>query len=317
MHLKNVIAGDLGVPSSLIDTALLRSRSNVKMFTIKKRDGKLRYIFHPSKKLKVIQYWLMRNVLCHLPVHGAAMAYLPNTSILDNAKLHRASRYFLRMDLRNFFPSIRFADLLPIIEAWHKNSDVDWPLDDDSKELINRSCFYRDDRLAVGYPSSPIISNVVMYKFDEMTVRIVLDGRFGSVKYSRYADDLVFSTDKIGACRHIEREVKALIRDTNSPDIQVNSAKTRYGSSGGGTASVTGLKICENGHITIHRKQKDHVRLLLSLYSRGKLREDEHMSLQGHLSYCHHVAPAFFTSLSAKYFNEIDLLMKKASTRLA
>lgn len=311
MHIKKAIAADLSIPDGLIDEAISVARAHVKIFRIEKRSGGSREIFHPSKKLKTIQYWLIHSVFNHMSVHDASMAYRGGISILHNANMHRSSRFFLKMDLEDFFPSISFNDFIPILRDWHSSAKPNWVLDRDAELLIKRVCFYKNDRLAIGYPSSPIISNIVMSEFDSKVSTLIADEKYGKVIYTRYADDLVFSTDKKGACAEIKREMHTLIQATTSPNINVNHNKTRLGSSTGGSASVTGLKICSGGHITIHRKQKDHIRLLLSLYKKGTLNPEEEKSLLGHLSYCHYVAPDFYTKISKKYFREIHELRTK------
>lgn len=309
MDIKSRISLDLGIPHDLIEEALSVARIHVKKFNIPKRNGKPRAILQPSKKLKTIQYWLILNIFNHLPVHEAAVAYREGVSILHNAKKHRNSRFFLKIDLKDFFPCINWKDLLPIVESWHLNSNVDWKLDQEAKSLIQHSCFYHKDILPIGYPSSPIISNVVMNGVDVDISRLVGDSeKYGKVIYTRYADDMVISTDKSGACKLLHDEIKDLIGKTISPKISINHSKTKMGSSTGGSASVTGLKVCSNGHITLHRKHKDHIRLMLSLYKKGVLDPNENESLVGHLAYAHYMAPDFYTKLQSKYFKEIETL---------
>tara|TARA_R110001592_G_scaffold58129_1_gene176421 strand:- start:657 stop:1598 length:942 start_codon:yes stop_codon:yes gene_type:complete len=308
MHIKQAIASELSIPEELINDAIRLARSQVKVFRLNKRNGGTREIFHPSKKLKTIQYWLMHSVFSQMPVHEASMAYRNGVSILHNAKLHRFNRFFLKMDLENFFPSICFDDFLPILRKWHKQENLEWELNTDTEDLIRKVCFYKQDRLAIGYPSSPIISNIVMNDFDSKVTTILADNVFGKAVYTRYADDLVFSTDKHGSCLELKKEMYALVKKTKSPDISVNHSKTKLGSSTGGSAAVTGLKICSGGRVTIHRKQKDHIRLLLSLYRKGGLKQEDEKSLIGHLSYCHYIVPDFYTKISQKYFKEIHQL---------
>lgn len=311
MHIKKAIANDLSIPDSLIEEAISLARAQVKIFHIQKRSGGTREIFHPSKKLKTIQYWLIHSVFSQMQVHEASMAYREGISILHNAEMHRENRFFLKMDLKNFFPSVSFNDFIPTLRTWHKEYKPKWILNDDSEDIIRRVCFYKNDRLAIGYPTSPIISNIVMVEFDSKVSALIADDEYGKVIYTRYADDLVFSTNKKGACQAIKKKIVNLIRETSSPNISVNHSKTKLGSSTGGSASVTGLKVCLDGHITIHRKQKDHIRLLLGLYRKGALAQEEEKSLLGHLSYCHYVAPEFYTNLSKKYFKEIFELRAK------
>ncbi len=305
MRIEEVISRDLKVPESLINEAISGARVRVKKFEIPKRSGGSRVIYHPSKKLKVIQYWLMHSVFCKMPLSDAAMAYREGISILHNAKAHSLNRYFLRMDFKDFFPSIRFEDIEPHVKTWHLNAKPEWDLNDKSLGFINRSCFFKDDRLAVGYPSSPVISNIVMKGFDSDILNEIGSGEYGNVVYTRYADDMVFSTNQRGACKEIIKAVKEIVGGCKSPVLEINESKTRLGSSTGGSASVTGLKICRDGRITINRKHKDHIRLMLSLFAKGKLDPKEVPSLAGHLAYCHHVAPDFYSGLSSKFFKEI------------
>lgn len=235
-------------------------------------------------------------------------------ALIEFSKLHLSDTEFfwLRMDLKDFFPSIHYNDLIPIVENWFNSSVIAWELNDDARELIRLSCFYKNDFLPIGYPSSPIISNIVMYDFDTTVNLKIAEGRFGNISYTRYADDLVFSTEIKGSCDEVKTEIITIINSSKNPKLETNYAKTKLGSSTGGSASVTGLKVCQNGHITIHRKHKDHIRLLLSLYKKNKLKREEYEALVGHLAYCHYVAPAFYSSLNKKYFKEISNLKKES-----
>ena len=305
MRIEDALICDLQVPESLVADAISLARKQVKKFTIEKRSGGSRTIFHPSKKLKVIQYWLISKIFSDMPVSDAAMAYRKGVSILHNARAHANNRFFVKMDLKDFFPSIKFQDLLPYLKEWHLAASPDWELNDEAMDFIRRACFYQQDRLAVGYPSSPIISNIVMGCFDKAILAEVSSGKYGRVTYTRYADDMVLSTDKAGVCGDLVRLLRRQVKASKSPKIAVNDEKTRIGSSTGGSALVTGLRLCAGGHITISRKMKSHIRLLLSLYAKGELRPEDVPSLAGHLAYCHHVAPQFYSTLAKKYFSQI------------
>lgn len=307
MNIKDLISQSIDIPQSMIIDAINVSRVHVKTFTIKKRNGKPRLIYHPSKKLKTIQYWLIHNVFNMLPVHESAAAYKENTSILDNAKKHQQNKYFLKLDFVDFFPSLKYSDLEPILQK-NKSVNANFTIDAELKKIIKQICFYREDKLAIGYPSSPIISNIIMYEFDSKIKTILSDANYGSVVYTRYADDITISTDKPNVCNEIYIKIKEFIDSSKSPKLSINSSKTKFSSSTGGSATVTGLRICHDNHITLHRKQKDHIRLLLGLFAKGTLNDDEQKSLVGHLSYCHYVEPSFYSKLSKKYFKEIAKL---------
>lgn len=311
MSIKAIISKDLDIPIPVIEKSLSLARKHVKRIVILKRDKTERYVYQPAVQLKTIQYWLIHNVFKHLPVHPASLAYIEGKSVLDNAKLHRHNQYFLKLDLKDFFPSITYVDLAPKIKERHAKTKPNWALDMEAHHLIIQSCFYLHNKLAIGYPCSPMISNIVMFDFDHHVSEVISNTeKFGNVVYTRYADDLIFSTNKSGACKELLPEINKLIQNSQSPIIQVNDKKTKLSSSSAGSASVTGLKVNVNGHITIHRNQKDHVRLLLSLYRKKGLKEKEVESLLGHLAYIRHVDPSFFTKLHQKYFQEIKTMQQ-------
>ena len=309
MDIREKISSDLDIPLSYIDDSLDVARVRVKKLVLKKRNGSPRVVYQPSKKLKTIQYWLIHNVLTKLPVHHASMAYGKGQSILTNAHKHRMSRYFLKMDFHNFFPSIVWRDFEPILIAWHKATTPKWPLDDGAKRLVRLSCFFLKDVLPIGYPSSPFIGNSTMYAMDKKMDNLLSDhSKFGRTVYTRYADDIVISTDKKNVCTQICNVVCKLISESRSPKLKINREKTRFGSSSSGSAMVTGLRMCPDGHITIHRKHKDRIRLFLSLYKKNTLDDASRLSLLGHLAYVRHVAPKFYSTLQKKYFLEIQEL---------
>jgi len=310
MNIKRIISTDLDIPISLIDEAILNSHVYVKKFTIPKRKGGVRVISQPSGKLKTVQYWLIHNIFSNLPVHRSAVAYTHGVSILDNAERHKNNQYFLKIDFKDFFPSISSKDIHAIIEDWSKTNSLDWKYNNEAKKLVELTCFDANKKLPIGYPSSPVISNVVMYDFDKEVEKLIDDkSKYGEVIYTRYADDIVLSTNKKDVCKELLLLLKKLIRQTKKPNISINPTKTNFSSSSGGSAIVTGLRITADHKITIHKKHKDHIRLLLSLYGKRKLKSEDHISLKGHLSYIRHVAPSFYSKLQKKYFKEIQELL--------
>jgi len=98
--------------------ALARNASYCyKIYTIPKRGGGDRIIYHPSKSLKSAQRWLVDNYICKLPVHTAATAYRSGTNIRHNAAVHAQHRYLLRMDFADFFQSIESRDIALLVDS--------------------------------------------------------------------------------------------------------------------------------------------------------------------------------------------------------
>jgi len=286
------MADELGLPIRFIET-LARTASYVyKVYEIPKRTGGHREIHHPSQRLKALQRWLLSNIIERLPVHQAAAAYRKKRSIFDNAKRHSASRYLLRMDLERFFPSITQADLEKYIEQ-HSSLFRDWtPIDIDA--FCRLVC--RNSKLTIGAPTSPSLSNAICYELD---VNLSMLGENNDVVYSRYADDLFFSTGRRDVLFDIEKEVINIVAKLELPaNLKVNSRKTRH-SSKRGCRRVTGIVLGSDGAAHIGRGLKRKVRALIHSYD--SLDETSRASLAGLLAYAIGFEPDFLNRLIAKY----------------
>jgi len=109
-----------------------------------------------------MQRWLNSLAISKLPVHPAAAAYRVNRSIFDNASVHAGSKYLLRMDCEDFFPSITESDIRLLVES---RSAIFSEWDKYDVELFCK-LVCRDQRLAIGSPSSPGLSNAICYDMD-------------------------------------------------------------------------------------------------------------------------------------------------------
>ncbi len=224
-------------------------------FIDKKKGGK-REIFHPSKETKALQYALIEIIFSHLPVHDAAVAYRSGikSPLLKNALQHRSLQYTVRIDCRNFFPSITPRDLERILRGSKDFATIF----DDEVSFIQSSCFvrYKDGHLglAIGAPTSPMISNAVMYDLDSSILNFTKLISNESV-YTRYADDIVFSTNIKGGSATFVKELQKLFDKTTSPRLEINGEKTVY-SSRASKRRVTGLVICPDSTISIGHKMK-------------------------------------------------------------
>ncbi len=135
-ELVSLISKEVNIPSEVISEALSAFSYNYKKFKIPKRSGGgLRTIIQPSSELKLVQHWLTLRLLSKLPVHSSATAFQPRSSILNNALSHRANQYAVRVDFKDFFPSIQFKDLARVIQS-SKDEGIRWAQSDSSLKLI-------------------------------------------------------------------------------------------------------------------------------------------------------------------------------------
>lgn len=265
-----------------------------KRFEIPKRNSdNKRVIYQPSKELKYIQRIIVSDVLGKFEVHKASMAYKEDISILDNAKIHAGTNFLLRMDFKDFFPSIT----KEIIERVLKNNseNLSHSTLDDITIIGNIVC--RRNALTIGAPSSPFLSNIVMFNFD---VEVSTFAKEHKINYTRYADDLFFSTNQKHTLKDIKKFVEILIKNEHFSFLKINTDKT-YNASKAYSRKVTGLVLTPDGNISLGRERKRHIKKLLYKNNQGLLGEKEKKALKGLLSFAKHIEPTFYDKEIKRY----------------
>lgn len=174
-------------------------------FAIPKRRGGTRTISSPKTRLRVAQGWLLRSVLAPLPVHAAAMAFLPDRSIVDNAARHVGKAVVVRIDLKDFFPSIRQRRVKRLFQRLGYNEGVatlfsllatEAPRVAATLDGERRFVAVGERQLPQGACTSPAITNLLCRRLDARLTGAAVSLGF---TYTRYADDLVFSHDTAAA----------------------------------------------------------------------------------------------------------------------
>lgn len=162
-----------------------------KKFLVPKKNGNYRKVLQPSKELKTLQYWMLKNVLQCFPKSKYSSAYSKGDSIKRNAYVHRNARYILHTDISNFFPSINRDMLLVFFE---RNKDIcrQLELDEEDINVIADIVLYKGRELVIGSVASPTIANIIMNEFDEELANSILGQ--DKFRYTRYADDIIISS---------------------------------------------------------------------------------------------------------------------------
>ncbi|TRD14610.1 retron St85 family RNA-directed DNA polymerase [Palleronia caenipelagi] len=268
-----------------------------KRYPIDKRSGGKRIIAQPTPDLKAVQRLLVSQFLekC-LQVHECAMAYQVGKSIVDNAKIHSKNSYLLKMDFKDFFPSIRSKDLCHLLVA---QGHLDQG-DEIELRTISRVFFMLENDelvLSVGAPSSPFISNALLFEFDTIADEYCKEH---GISFSRYSDDLTFSTNIKDALFAVPGFIKEALKAMEYPSLLVNDGKTVF-SSRAHNRHVTGITLTNDGKLSIGRKKKRSIRTQVFLFSASRLSTQEARSLQGYISFARSVDAAFYSSLLSKY----------------
>ena len=164
-------------------------------FTIPKASGGVRQIDAPKQHLKLLQSRLadlLSDCLVELEKHEphrskVSHGFHRGRSIITNAVPHSRRRYVLNLDLYDFFGAINFGRVRGLLIK-----GAAFQLDPAVATVIAQIACY-DNRLPQGSPCSPVISNLVARIMDVRLARLAKTHR---CTYTRYADDLTFSTNQ-------------------------------------------------------------------------------------------------------------------------
>lgn len=272
-------------------TILLTASVRYKIYKIKKRDKTDRVIAHPSRELKAIQRAVLDLFPKDIPLHSASHAYEQGCSIKKNATAHAKNVWIAKFDLENFFNSIKSDDWAAYL------SEIGC---DDSLIQISKLAFFWKARntnttcLSVGAPSSPFVSNRFMYKFDEFI------GKFADengITYTRYADDLAFSSNNELQIDPIREAIQSGLAQLGN--IKINDAKTRL-IGPGRRKTVTGVILKDAGGISLGRSRKRMIEAMLHRYI-VKGEDVNRDVLSGHLAFLRDIDPDGYSRLHKKY----------------
>jgi RNA-directed DNA polymerase len=155
-------------------------------FALSKRSGGTRPIRAPVSALKSIQRKLLALFETLYSPRVCVHGFVKKQSIVSNAAAHSHKTYVLNVDIEEFFPSINFGRVRGALIA------RPFGLPPDVATVLARLCCFNNS-LPQGAPTSPIIANIVCMRLDGELSRLA---KTNGCKYTRYADDLTFSTHK-------------------------------------------------------------------------------------------------------------------------
>lgn len=246
-----------------------------------------------------MQGWLLEHVFSSLPVHECAAAYKQGSSIKKNAEVHARQSYIVKTDFNNFFNSVKAVDL----ERLFKKYFLDVYSESDLNSIVQLCCYRSTDNglcLSVGAPASPLLSNAIMYDFDEKMAQWCSARK---IKYSRYADDLTFSTNVSGLSSEILPAVKHFVEVYDWVRLKINDEKTVHVSKKY-QRRVTGLILSNDGQVSLGRERKRLISSQIHKFKAGTLERNEVYKLQGLLAFAADVEPIFIIRMNIKYGNE-------------
>jgi RNA-directed DNA polymerase len=236
-------------------------------FNIAKKSGGLREIRSPATALKLIQKKLNQGLHCVYEPRNAVHGFVLSSSlsaprsIVSNARLHVGAKFILNLDLKDFFPSINFGRVRGMFIG------KPYGLDPEAATVLAQICCF-ENGLPQGAPTSPTVSNMICAKLDADLQKLAQ--RYNCL-YSRYADDLTFSTRASSFPKSIARVVTReagpetvvggeLEKVVNGNGFQINPLKTRLQTKIR-RQEVTGLTV--NQFPNVKRRYVNQIRAML------------------------------------------------------
>lgn len=294
------VAALLGYKPSALSYIVHRIPKEAKysIFEIKKKGGGVRRIDAPIPMLKGLQRRLAGVLYdCVSEIeesekrkNNLSHAFRKGFSIISNAKVHKSRRYVLNLDLQNFFPSLNFGRVRGFFRS-NKHFKLAEPV---ATLIAQIAC--NDGVLPQGSPCSPIISELVTHFLD---IRLVALAAKSKCSYTRYADDITFSTNQkifpaalaaaAGESWVLGNELRSRILDAG---FSINDAKTRM-QVRASRQTVTGLIVNTKVNVPQHyyklARAMTHQFLSTGSYKRDGVDETSLQRLEGILNYIYHI----------------------------
>jgi RNA-directed DNA polymerase len=221
--------------------------SHYKRFHLPKKTGGQRLISAPMPRLKEAQHWILTNILQLVTVHEAAHGFLNQHSIVSNARPHVGAEVVINLDLKNFFPTVTYPRVKGVFRKLGYSDAAATILalvctepDIDEAELDGETWFIANGErhLPQGAPTSPALTNILCTRLDHRLQGLAAKLGF---TYTRYADDLTFSTSGEGK-KNINK-LKGLVNQiVEDEDFHVHPDKTRVMRKGS-RKEVTGIVV--------------------------------------------------------------------------
>ncbi|EOE5652704.1 retron St85 family RNA-directed DNA polymerase [Cronobacter sakazakii] len=289
--LENVddLSQSLRLPKEVISKFSFNNDRYYHRIEMEKKSGGIRHIESPLKELKAIQRWVLRYILDKLSPSVYAKGFVRKKSIFDNAKPHEGNQYVLNLDLKDFFTSVQASHVYTLFKNIGYNNNI---------AFILTSFCTKGGYLPQGAPTSPALSNLVCLRLDH---RISTYCKKRALTYTRYADDLCISGNKILILQKASYLIKDIICDEG---FTINVKKEKF-LGPKVRREVTGLTVTPK--ITISKKNYCLYRKRIYDLVRTET-PNKHEIIKGILSFVRSIDKDKGKKLSIFYQSQITLL---------
>lgn len=266
--------------------------THYRRWKIPKRDGSSRLISSPKKDLMRVQRWIAKNITEHLPVHEAAHGFLVGRSTKSNALPHAGARIVVKIDLKDFYPTVTFPRVKGVFRKAGYGEQVATILallvtESPREELELRGKKYwvatGPRSLPQGAPTSPSLTNTLFRRPDSRIFGLAQ--KFG-LEYTRYADDLTFSRDNGRALGKFFHRLRGILKEEGFRVHPEKTAVMRTGARQRVTGLVVNRAAPDRPKARVPREVVRRLRAAIHNREHGKAREGESLAqLRGLAAY--------------------------------
>ena len=290
----NRVCNTYNLPPWLYNVEMTDFSDKYETFTIPKASGGVREITAPLPELRDAQRQVLKLITkqCKFLPHNAAHGFTKNRNPKTALQVHQAnkSKWFLKMDIKDFFPSCTGSALQKALRETYPFNRLSSNL---RIMLVNLAT--RNETLPQGSPLSPLLANMIMIPFDIALTEYCKENK---LIYTRYADDIMISSRE-----HFNPGSVMIMVDTllEQHGFSLNHDKSRYGSSAGRNWNL-GLMYNEAGDITVGHKKKKLVKNMVHNFTTKPEEQTQanKYRLLGIVGYCAYIEPDYFKPYLSK-----------------
>ncbi|HIF9061359.1 TPA: reverse transcriptase domain-containing protein [Photobacterium damselae] len=223
-----------------------------------------RIIYAPTKKLKQIHKFIIRTILEYVEYNNNVVySYSKGTSIRSAVEKHSHNNFFFLTDIKSFYASIKKQNVIDIFNS----NNISTPIVDLNLYIDHIiDLMVVDNSLPIGFSTSPILSNLSLFKFDNALEEYC---KHANLIYSRYSDDIIISSQNIEQLEDIKIVIQKMLIANLNEYAYINDSKTRIVRKGA-NFKILGFSILPNGEVTISNKEKKEIETLIYFYINNK-----------------------------------------------
>lgn len=286
------LASLMHISPSIIKVIVLHPERFYKKYKIRKSSGKWRSIKQPSRDLKGIQAWILRSIIEKIAPSIYATGYIKKKNIYFNVLQHCDNRYFISLDLEDFFPSISTRRVIKKFEIIGYSSKASY--------ILSRLCTF-EGNLPQGAVTSPGLSNWIASQLDR---RIGGYAARTNIIYTRYSDDITLSSNNRILLR---KSLSRILKIIKTEHFTSNLKKLRV-MGPGNRCAITGLvKNDTEARFGIGIKKKRIMRAVIHNYvfkSQTDVKYNTDDSIYGWIEYLRVVDQSSYDQMNL-YINRI------------